>query len=120
MRISDWSSDVCSSDLVRAHVPIAARADPAHAPPGMVDAIFGRIGVAAVDRFVEYAAHRFAVVGMDAREKTPAGRQRGFEIGAPPFGGRAAPAQIVAPRGEMPRPAARQAERPLAHFPPLA
>src|SRR3546814_3997622 len=38
MRISDWSSDVCSSDLllrhgVRRHAPQSAAADPARASP---------------------------------------------------------------------------------------
>src|SRR3546814_19458274 len=35
MRISDWSSDVCSSDLV---APAAARREPAVAPPPVVRA----------------------------------------------------------------------------------
>src|SRR3546814_4576864 len=51
MRISDWSSDVCSSDLDPPHAPLAVRA--AAADPRIAVRIAGRVagnGSPAVDR----------------------------------------------------------------------
>src|SRR3546814_8334142 len=56
MRISDWSSDVCSSDLSYSHVPARGAGAPsgdatakAHAGTRMSQPITARCGVASID-----------------------------------------------------------------------
>src|SRR3546814_20314112 len=63
MRISDWSSDVCSSDLTPAGSVGAWRADPVSAPRGglvVVQEIFG------VNTHVRSVADRYAAAGYVA------------------------------------------------------
>src|SRR3546814_15227206 len=62
MRISDWSSDVCSSDLLRIGGGLAVRLDARR--PGSGDELLGR-RQAAVE--VERGDYRFADVGKKAR-----------------------------------------------------
>src|SRR3546814_6243768 len=67
MRISDWSSDVCSSDLPIGHVAHAAREDAAHR--------FVAADADGAQRAVAVGDHgHAAVVGLDERGRAGAGR----------------------------------------------
>src|SRR3546814_10198244 len=88
MRISDWSSDVCSSDLLAArHLDAAA---------------LGRLARGGDLRRRHRGAVRPAGVAVDALEPDRAVRHRGVEIGG---GGKAAepPFLLIPARSDNPR-----------------
>src|SRR3546814_13668903 len=122
MRISDWSSDVCSSDLGRTDVARHARRRAAVAP---IDDPFDRHVVAGIER-IEH--HRIAFGNAAARFARYI--ERGGAIGHPDpeLGFRARPARVgyahdhgnldLAGRGEPRKAAPRCAPRPLRPPPP--
>src|SRR3546814_1027024 len=100
MRISDWSSDVCSSDLVRGAVGYHAVALPAHVPRGRPLTSRGSPGASAVSS-VETLPHTHTA-GIIMRKV--------FIIGG---SGKVARrlAQQLAARGHEPRALYRKAEQ---------
>src|SRR3546814_11917957 len=63
MRISDWSSDVCSSDLVQALLDAPGAVHPPFAPPVLVN---GKLVLAQVAAILHYLGPRLGPVACDA------------------------------------------------------
>src|SRR3546814_19958122 len=81
MRISDWSSDVCSSDLVNAPQPKGGNMSESILAPGAVLALWTLI------MLVWVAATRFpamAKAGIDVKAAPPGGRGAALETVLPP------------------------------------
>src|SRR3546814_13542522 len=83
MRISDWSSDVCSSDLVNAPQPKGGNMSASILAPGAVLALWTLI------MLVWVAATRFPAMakpGIDVNAAPPGGRRADLETVLPPNG----------------------------------
>src|SRR3546814_10542763 len=83
MRISDWSSDVCSSDLVNAPQPKGGNMSESILAPGAVLALWTLI------MLVWVAATRFpamAKAGINVKAAPPGGRGADLETVLPPTG----------------------------------